>query len=170
VEPGVLATPGAPLLTIEQQAAYRFEAAVEESRIGATRTGQRVTVSIDSFEQDVSGQVSEIVPAVDAASRTFTVKIDLPSNTRLRSGLFGRAHFPSGERRVTVTPLATVVERGQLQSVFVVDGNRAHLRLVTLGERLGDWAEVLSGATAGEKVVHTPPSALTDGAMVEVRQ
>jgi RND family efflux transporter MFP subunit len=170
VEPGVLATPGAPLLTIEQQAAYRFEAAVEESRIGTIRTGQRITVSIDSFDQDLSGQVSEIVPSVDVASRTFTVKIDLPRDTRLRSGLFGRARFPSGERRATVAPLAAVIERGQLQSVFVVDGKRANARLVTLGERLGDWVELLSGAAAGESVVQTPPSTLTDGATVEVRQ
>ena len=42
VEPGTLAMPGAPLLTIEREGAYRLEASVEESRLAAIRVGQPV--------------------------------------------------------------------------------------------------------------------------------
>ena len=107
---------------------------------------------------------------MDAASRSFVVKIDLPAEGSLRSGLFGRAVFGSGRRTVLSVPAAAVVERGQLQSVFVVEGGLAHVRLVTLGDTQDGRREVLSGLAAGETVVAPVPHELADGAKVEVRQ
>src|SRR5579885_3007438 len=118
VDPGSLATPGAPLLTIERDGAYRLEASVEESRLASIHTGQPVTVSLDALGSPFQARVSEVLPAVDAASRAGTVKIDLPASPRVRSGLFGRALFALGTRRVLAVPSAAVAERGQLQSVM----------------------------------------------------
>src|SRR5262249_5249432 len=109
-------------------------------------------------------------PSVDAASRTYTVKLDLPATPRLRTGMFGRAIFPIGIQKVVAIPLAALVERGQLQSVFVLEEGLAHTRLVTTGRRTGDAIEVLSGLAAGEMVVRPVPLELQDGARVEVRQ
>src|SRR5205085_8714978 len=117
-EPGVLATPGAPLVTIEREGSYRLEALVEESRLPAIRVGQTVTVILDAPAKSMESRVSEIVPAVDAASRAATVKIDLPAMAELRSGAFGRARFTLATRQVLVVPARAVVERGQLQSVM----------------------------------------------------
>jgi RND family efflux transporter MFP subunit len=121
VEPGNLAAPGTPLMTIEREGAYRMEVSVEESRLPAMRLGQPVTISIDALGRTISGRISEIVPAVDAASRAFTVKVDLPPLAQLRSGLYGRALFPLGSRQVIAVPEAAVEHRGQLASVLVAD-------------------------------------------------
>lgn len=169
VDPGVLAAPGAPLLTIEREGAWRLEAAVEESKLPLIRTGQPVTVVLDAIGRPIEGRVSEIVPAIDAASRSFTVKIDLPAIAQLRSGLFGRARFAFGTRQVLAVPAAAVTERGQLASVFVADGGRARSRFVTLGQRAQDSVEILSGLNPGEQVVFPAPPSLADGAPVEVR-
>jgi RND family efflux transporter MFP subunit len=169
VDPGVLAAPGAPLLTIEREGAYRLEATVEESKLPLIRTGQPVTITLDGIDRPIEGRVSEIVPAIDAASRSFTVKIDLPAIAQLRSGLFGRASFAFGTRRVLAVPAAAVTERGQLASVFVADGGRARSRFVTLGQRVQDSVEVLSGLSAGEQVIFPAPPSLLDGAPAEVR-
>ncbi len=166
VEPGNLAAPGQPLLVIEQAGAYRLEAAVDESRLGSIRAGQPVTVTLD---RTYEARVSEIVPAVDAASRAFTVKIDLPAGAAVRSGMFGRAAFPMGRRQALMTPAGAVIEQGQVQSVFVVQDGRARARLVTTGQRAGDRVEVLSGLTAGEAVIFPRPVNLVDGGRVEVR-
>src|ERR1022692_1859633 len=96
VDPGSLALPGAPLFTIEREGAYRLEASVEESRLSAIRIGQPVSVTLDSVDHTFDARVSEIVPAVDAASRAYTVKIDLPVLPAIRSGVFGRASFQLG--------------------------------------------------------------------------
>jgi RND family efflux transporter MFP subunit len=170
VEPGNLAAPGAPLLTVEREGAYRLEASVDESRLPFVKTGQTVEVALESLDRRFPAHVSEIVPAVDAASRSYIVKIDLPAMPNLRSGMFGRAFFPMGARKVVTIPPQSLVERGQLQSVFAIEGGFAHSRLVTTGQRGQSAVEVLSGVSEGEKVVSPVPSGLTDGARVEVRQ
>ncbi|HTT64615.1 MAG TPA: efflux RND transporter periplasmic adaptor subunit [Bryobacteraceae bacterium] len=169
VDPGTLALPGAPLLTLERSRAYRLEASVGESHLGAIRIGQPVSVALDGVDRTLDARVSEIVPEVDAASRAYTVKIDLPAMSALRSGLFGRATFPLGTRQVLAVPAAAVAEHGQLQSVLVADNGIAHSRLITAGEKLKDRVEVLSGLTAGDKLIFPAPQGLVDGARVEVR-
>jgi RND family efflux transporter MFP subunit len=169
VEPGNLTTPGAPLLTIEQDGVYRLEASVDESRLPAARAGATVEVALEGVERRLNARVSEVVPAVDAASRSSIVKIDLPAIPQLRSGMFGRAFFPLGSRTVVVVPASAMVERGQLQSVFVAEEGTARTRLVTTGQRAKDAVEVLSGLSAGEKIVTPIPAGLQDGARLEVR-
>jgi multidrug efflux pump subunit AcrA (membrane-fusion protein) len=84
--------------------------------------------------------------------------------------MFGRALFPLGSRKVVVVPSAALIERGQLQSVFVAEDGIARTRLVTVGQRGKDNVEVLSGLSAGERIIAPVPVALQDGARLEVRQ
>ena len=58
----------------------------------------------------------------------------------------------------------------QLQSVFVADNGVARTRLITAGQKVKDRVDVLSGLSAGEKVIFPVPQGLADGARVEVRQ
>ena len=170
VEPGNLAAPGAPLLTVEREGVYRLEASVDESRLPFVKAGQAVDVALESLDRRFTAHVSEIVPSVDAASRTYIVKIDLPAMPNLRSGMFGRAMFPLGTRKVATIPPPAMVEHGQLQSVFVIEDGCARTRLITTGERRQSAVEVLSGLSEGEKLVSPVPAGLSDGARVEVRQ
>jgi len=170
VEPGTLAAPNAPLLTLERDGGYRLEAAVDESRIAFVKPAQSVDVDLDSLGRRFAARVSEIVPAVDAASRSYIVKIDLPAVPDLRSGLFGRARFAVTPRQIIAIPLAAMMERGQLQSVFVVEEGIARRRLVTAGPRGTNDVEVLSGLSEGEEVVSPVPPDLADGSRVAVRQ
>jgi RND family efflux transporter MFP subunit len=169
VEPGNLASPGAPLLALEQESGYRLEVDVAETNLSKVRLGQQVNVQLDSQEQPLDARVSEIVPAIDVSSHTFTVKIDLPSSAQIRSGLFGRARFPMGTRQVLAVPAAAVVEHGQMQWVFVASDQTARARIVTLGDRVNGQVEVLSGLSAGERVVAPAPANLEDGARLEIR-
>ena len=169
-DPGSLAAPGSPLLTIERDGAYRLEASVEESKMPFVKTGQNVEVGLEALERRLSARISEIVPAVDAASRAYIVKIDLPDVANLRSGMFGRAWFPMGTRNVLALPKAALIERGQLESVFVMEEGLARTRLVTAGKQGPNAVEVLSGLSEGENVVSPVPTGLVDGARVEIRQ
>ncbi len=169
VETGNLAAPGTPLLTLEQEGAYRLEVSVDESRLPAVRAGQPVQVSLESLDRTLEARVSEVVPAVDASSRSYTVKIDLPVLAQVRSGMFGRAVFPIGMRKTVSVPQSALQERGQLVSVFVVEEGAARNRLITVGRRSGDRVEILSGLTEGERVITPVPASLVDGARVEVR-
>jgi multidrug efflux system membrane fusion protein len=167
IEPGTLVMPGVPLFTMERDGSFRLEANVEESKLASVRVGQVVSVNLD--DRVLQGRVNEIVPAVDAVSRTGTVKIDLPAMANIRSGLFGRANFGDGKHDTLMVPKAALMERGQLQSVFVVDDKIARQRLVTLGAAEGDGVAVLSGLNEGDTVISPIPTGLKDGATVEVR-
>jgi RND family efflux transporter MFP subunit len=170
VEPGNLATPGAPLLTIEKEDGFRLEASVDESRLASVKAGQSARVSIDSIGEDLTARVGEVVPSIDPGSRTYTVKIDLPANSRIRSGMFGRALFQTGSHSAVTAPASALVERGQLQAVYVLEDGRARTRLVTVGARSKDAVEILSGLSAGESLVAAIPPGLQDGARLEVRK
>lgn len=155
---GTLAAPGAPLLTIEGTArggGLRLEATVEESRLASLAVGTAATVRIDALGGlELAGRVGELVPAADPASRSFTVRIDLPANPALRSGIFGRAEFSTGQREALLIPARSLVTRGQLTSVYVIDAQGlTRLRLVTIGRQRLERVEVLSGLEAGEKIV-----------------
>jgi multidrug efflux pump subunit AcrA (membrane-fusion protein) len=143
---------------------------VEESDVKAIRVGQSAEVTIDSIGSRRNGPVAEIVPVADPATRTVTVKVDLPPEPRLRSGLYGRARFVTGARTALAMPSGALVERGQLQGAFVVDtGGVARFRLVTTGRALDGAVEILSGLGEGERVVADGVERLADGAPVTVR-
>jgi RND family efflux transporter MFP subunit len=170
VEPDTLAVPGAPLFTMEREGTYRLEASVEESKLALAKVGANVSVTIDGIDRTFNARVVEIDPSIDAAARAGIVKIDLPAIPELRSGLFGRASFGVGSRKTLTVPFASVLERGQLQSVYVAENQTARVRMVTLGGRIGDKVEVLSGLNLGDSVIVPIPANLSDGTPIEVHK
>lgn len=158
VDAGMLATPGLPTFTIEDTRRYRLEVSIDESELRTVRNGQVCLVMVDALGNvPLSGKVVQIIPAADATSRSFLVKVELPADTRLRSGLFGRAHFSRGERSALLIPYNSLVTRGQLQGVYVLDANQiAGLRYITIGKSAGEQIEILSGLQEGEKLVSAP--------------
>jgi len=170
-EPGAMAAPGVPLLVVEDPSRFRLEASVDESKMGAVKLGETVPVVIDALgDQPIEGKVTQIVPAADPSSRSFTVKIDLPANPQIRSGLFGRAQFPQGQREAIEIPKSAVLSRGQLQGVYVVGSDQmASLRYVTLGRASGSLVEVLSGLQSGDRVVVQAGDRELSGKQVEAQ-
>lgn len=168
---GTLASPGMPMFTIEDTRSYRLEVGVDESDLRLVHVGQVSPVAIDALGNVLrSGKVVQIVPAADPASRSFLVKVELPADARLRSGLFGRARFPRGERPALLVPRTSLVERGQLQGVYVLDANQiAGLRYVTIGKSAGKQIEVLSGLQAGEKLVAVAGDRDLSGKRIAIR-
>lgn len=171
-DPGMLATPGLPVFTIEGLGHYRLEVSVNENDLRYVRMGESVPALVDALETPrQTGKVVQIVPAADSGSRSFLVKIELPADPRLRSGLFGRAQFSRGNRSALLIPQTAVVERGQLQGVYVLDQNRiANLRYVTLGMPAGSAVEVLAGLQEGERLVAKPGEVDLNGKRIEAEQ
>ena len=158
-----MASPGMPLLRLEDTRGFRLEVRVDESRIGEIRIGDNVPVFLGTETTPTTGTVVEVSRAVDADARAFLVKIALPDARGLRSGEFGKARFSGTPRRALTIPSSAVVRRGQLTSVFVVDKGLARVRLVNLSE-----SEVLAGLTESEVVILSPPAGITDGRRVSV--
>lgn len=170
-DPGVLATPGMPLLAIEDDRSYELEVSLEESRAAKIRIGQSVQVEIDALDgARMDGIVREIIPSSDPATRTYTAKLQLmtslPAKVVLRSGFFGRAIFPVGERQALVVPETALKHRGQLEGIYIVDNDIAFLRLVKTGRRYGSRVEIISGLSPGTRILPAPPPEVSDGAKI----
>jgi len=168
-DPGTMAAPGVPLLKIDQAGSLQLDASVDESVIGTVHKGMKVPVSIaGASSANLAGTVAEIVPAADPSSHSFTVKIDLPASAQLRSGMYGTAMFANGTKEAIVIPRSAVVARGSLSCAYVLDSRGiAQLRNLTLGATQGDLVEVLSGVSAGEKLVDAPSDRDLSGKRVE---
>lgn len=169
-EAGSMAMPGVPLLTLEDQSAFRLETPVDEARAALVTAGQTVEIRFDNptagASEWIGARVVEIA-RVDPISHSFLIKIGLPPAPALRSGLFGRARFTGPVRRALTVPASALILRGQLTFVFVVDAaGRARLRPISTGAADNDRMEVLAGLREGDVVVTNPPAPLSDGAAV----
>lgn len=160
---GTMAAPGMPLVTVEDVSRYRLEVSVDSTRAGAIGVGSHVPVTLGDRTDPLDGVVSEVTESVNPSEHAFIVKIDLPQNSGLRTGLFGRARFPSAGRRGIAVPATSVIRRGQLAMVFTENDGAARMRIVQLGDRDGNTVQVSAGLADGDRVIVNPPGDLVDG-------
>lgn len=168
VDPGDMATPGMPLISIVDPTSFRLEVTVPESQAKAIRLGEPVPVTIEALGQKVTGHVYEITPSADPTSRTFIVKVRLPQIKGLMAGMFGRAEFTTGTVKGLFVPNTALWQESSLEGVYVMEKDVAVKRLVTTGKRVGNFVEVLSGLKEGELVVVSDLEKLRDGMKVRI--
>jgi len=168
VERGELASPGQPLLKMEDPGQLRLEATVAESDVRVVSIGSPVPVIIDALgTSPLKGTVSQILPAGDPQTHTFTIKVELPATAGLKSGMFGRLRLDKGISTTLLLPKSALLERGELASLFVVGPDQtARLRWVRIGRTLEQGVEILSGVDAGERVI-ADGSRGRDGVLVQ---
>jgi RND family efflux transporter MFP subunit len=170
VDKGDLASPGTPLITIETTHGFCIDMLLPETYIGYVAPRQKVLVEVPALKTGpLEGNVCTIVPSADQKSRSFIVKINLPIERSVTSGMFARVQIPTGHSRQLLIKRSAIIIRGQLTGLYLVDSdNIAHFRLIRLGKTSGDSVELLSGLKEGDRYVATPVPALVDGARVEV--
>lgn len=171
VDPGDTVSPGVPVIAVEDDSLYRLEATVASSDVEDLYLGKQVTVTLGTDERRGVGRVSVISPSGDPGSRKFLVKVDLPKRLRARSGDFGRVSFPRRYSRGIVLDERAVRDQGGLTAVFLVDERgRARMQVVKTGRRLDGGIEVISGLSAGDRVIIDSTGVLADGVRVRLRE
>jgi len=167
VDPGSLAAPTQVLLEIEAAGQRHVEAAVNEAYRERLRVGQEIELTLG--QRRIVGRVYEINPAIDPATRTFTVKVGLDqSQLGAASGQFARIYLPSRDKLTLVVPEQTLVRRGQLWGVYVADrSGRLRYRLVRPGLPVNGGREILAGLRSGERVAINGLERIQDGALLQ---
>lgn len=169
---GEMALPGQPILKIEDNRALRLEATLKEQDLRFVRAGQAVTVRIDALpDKEIRGRVAQVVPASDIRTHSFIVKVDIPSDKSLITGMYGKAFFSMGKREAILVPRSAVVEMGGLTGLYIIsaEGN-AVFQMVQLGDPQGESIEAVTGLKAGDRVVVSRHESSIDGRKVVVAQ
>jgi|GEM_PF-320426 len=171
---GEMAAPGTALLKIENPDQLQLEIAVPEENLRFVQVGQSVPVRFDAVNQTLDATIQQIVPTADPTTRSFLVKIPLRNSGKLIAGMFGRIALPIGEKQTVLSiPAAALIQRGQLQGVYVAVANGAQpiavLRWVKTGKSQNGQVEIVSGLMAGDRIITTNINQLSDGQPIAVQ-
>lgn len=149
---------GAPVATLVKLHPLRLRLSVPERDAGAVRVGQPVRVTVEGVAQDARGRVARVSPAISEQNRTLLVEAEvLNEGGALRPGAFARADIVvAGDVRVVAVPSTAVVTFAGVEKVLTVKDNRAVEVRVQTGRRLGDSVEIVSGISAGARVIAQP--------------
>ncbi len=162
-----------PILTIGQiSPSVKVMINVNEADLSVIKLGMPVDIKFDAFgDQEFSGKITRISPAVDVATRTFPVEV-LVSNPsgKIRPGMFARVNINIGSNESVVVPdLAVVKQSGSAKKfVYVYSNGLVEYREVVLGQRLEDGYELISGVENGDTVVVAGQVRLNDGAKAQL--
>ena len=170
VDRGDMASPGIPLIVVEQQDSMKIVATLNEQDLAKVAVGDEAL--IETNQPGVSPRkavVEAVVPSADPRTRSFRVKLVLENRDgALKSGMFARVLFKTGESPMVSVPREAVVRRGQLTGLYILDENGyTRLRWIRLGRESAEMLEVLSGLEADEKVVVAGDRLIFEGMKVQ---
>ncbi len=165
---GEMALPGQPIIKIEDNRNLRLEVTVREQDLSFIQAGKPVVVQIDALPgRNIKATVAQVVPASDVRTHSFIVKIDIPSDKSLITGMYGKALFSTGKREAIVVPKAAIVELSGISGVYIVSSEgSAVFQMVRLGEATGESIEAVTGLKAGDRVIVSRHEMRLDGRQV----
>ena len=153
---GVNVKVGDHLIDIADLSVVWVSAEFYESELSMLKTGQAVTVISSSYPNEkFEGQVAVISPFLDQTKRTAKVRIDIPNpDFKLQPGMYANVELGMDMGEGLVVPASAVMPTGSREIAFVdKGGGKLDVRVVELGEQIGDHYEVKSGLAEGERVI-----------------
>ncbi|MXO60950.1 efflux RND transporter periplasmic adaptor subunit [Altererythrobacter salegens] len=156
VRPGMTVVAGQTLAEITGFSPIWLEAAVPETQAANVRVGQPVSATLTAFPEDrFSGSIIAILPSAQDASRTITVRAQLPNASgRLKPGMFAQVSLTPDTRRALLVPSEAVIRTGRRNIVMVRQDEGGFMPAeVRIGREAGGRTEVLAGLTVGEQIV-----------------
>lgn len=165
VDPGDLATPGRPLLVLEDEHTLEVQSYVPDELYVVLRVGEEIPFNTETASY--TGKLQSKVEAADVQTHTHLIRISVPAGSGLLSGRYVRVRIPTGEQPRVRVPVSALSERAGITGVFVVDASgEAHFRLVRPGATTGSEVDIQSGLAAGERIVLAPSPQVDNGTRI----
>ncbi len=163
---------GQPILVIEQITPVKMKINISEKYYSQVKKGDKISLQFETYgDEEFTGKIDIIYPTIDATTHTFPVEITLANNDRrVRPGMFGHATVNFGNKENVVVPDAAVIKQAGSGDYYIytyADGKVKNNK-VSIGRRVNDKYEILSGISANEDVVIAGQINLADGKEVEV--
>jgi RND family efflux transporter MFP subunit len=175
---GSMASPGMPILTIEQSGSYQVSASVPENTINQIHQGAEAIVTIKAIDKTIKGTVTQINQSSQYTGGQYIIKVSIPDKekTGLYAGMYANVSIPvknavagKGTENAVLVPLSSIEKKDQLTGLYTVgSNNNALLRWVRLGKTYGDKVEVLTGLEKNESFIVSADGKLYNGAPVKI--
>jgi len=167
-DPGADLAAGEPVVDLRSNAGIEIVVPIPEGLVPDLEQG-RIEVAFEDGTWHPA-RLARFDGMTDFTSRTRTAHLVPAGPARLAPGNYTRVRIgttaPAGGASAAI-PASSIVRRGALTGVYVVQEGHARLRWVRLGRSQGEREEVLSGLFPGDSVVVTP-DALRDGSWVRI--
>jgi RND family efflux transporter MFP subunit len=146
---------------------------VPEKYLPKIKKGQDVKVTFDILPGvEMEGKVNFISPSLGGTSRTADIEIIIKNKDRiLKPGMNANVQISQySNNDAVVIDQDLIIDYGEEQFVFVLDGDVAKKRIIKLDGREGNKVQVTSGLSAGEKLIYEGFQSVKDGDKVQVVQ
>ncbi|MCC5841952.1 MAG: efflux RND transporter periplasmic adaptor subunit [Opitutales bacterium] len=167
---------GQEIVSLQASHPLRVDFDLPQNQLFRVRQGMRVRITTDAWPDDTfEGVVTALEPEIRERSRTFAIQATVDNeDDKLKPGMFVRAELlPDEIRDIVMVPQTAIRFATFGNAVFVVQPSeehagmqRAHQRLVRLGETRGDFVEITEGLSGREEVVASGVFKLRDGSFV----
>lgn len=156
VQAGTSSSSGLPVVTVAEIKTLRLRIPVPESLAAKVRVGDSVDVHVQATGEHFTGTVARFTNALDTATRTMQVEIDVPNpNYHLRPGMYADVLLAAGRQVDVLTVPINALQRSQNSTnVLVVNASdRVQKREVQTGVQDSNKVEVISGVSEGDRVI-----------------
>ena len=166
---------GSPIYVVEQITPVKLYVGVSESDYTRVKKNDKVTLTADALPgKTFTGRIARIFPTIDPATHTFTVEVNVANANRvLRPGMYARVNIDFGTNHNIAVPDDCIVKQqgSGVRSIFVLQSDgTVKETVVTLGRHFGTEYEILSGISAGDKIVVKGQASLKNGSKVNVQE
>lgn len=174
LDEGSLANPGMPIVMVEQAGSYEVRASVSEADIANIKTGMVAELEVKSTGKRYNGKIAEVSTSSQYSGGQYFIKISLPSQQELFSGMFVNVSIPIANAKTNenniLVPASALIYKDQLVGIYTIsESNQALLRWLKIGKTTGDKVEILSGLNAEEKFILQSEGKLYNGAQIRVK-
>ncbi len=159
---------GMELFKLLRQGRLEWRAQVVPDALGGIQPGMAAQVRLPDGDS-VRGQVRQVAPVLDAATRLATVHVDLQGDARLKPSMYLKGELDLGAATATVVPAESLVIKDGRPQLFVVHGERVQRVPVQTGRRQVDWVEITQGAQPGQTVAVRGAGFLSGGERVQIQ-
>jgi RND family efflux transporter MFP subunit len=154
--PQLRVMPDTDLYTIVDLSHVWIMADVFEYEAPNIHVGETAHVSLQALPgRSFNARIDYLQPEVDPMTRTLKVRLNMDNpGLMLKPDMYADIEFRMNLPSMLAVPAEAVLDAGDHKTVFVDRGNGFfEPRQVKTGERDGDRIQILSGLTAGERVV-----------------
>jgi membrane fusion protein, multidrug efflux system len=148
----------------------KAEANLGENYIGRVKVGDPATLIFPDMNDSISAKISFVSNAVDPLSRSFLVQIKLDNNKKLHpnmSCILKIANYDNPS--ALVVPVSVIQKTSEGEMVYIANGDKARLKMITTGRNANGQVEVLSGLEAGDKVIVAGYEDLDEGEAISIQ-